>query len=164
MAFIRHKGKTKLMWLKKSDTTREVRDGGLVRINDSGSVAPCANDSTDHAVMGVCRANDTVTDTAFSDGSAGGMAGYVPVEVPVERFVEWLIDLDSDAGALDSDVGRHISVDTTGGNSVNAGDSAGMRADISDSAVPQILVTRIVSASRIIGVLSLSGDAMTFDT
>lgn len=164
MAFIRHKGKTKFMWLKKSDTTREIRDGGLVKINDSGSIAPCQNDSTDHAVMGVARANDTVTDTAFSDGSAGSRPGFIPVEVPVERFVEWLIDVDSDGGAADSDVGRHISVDTTGGNSVLAGDSAGMRVDISDSAVPQVLVTGRISATRIIGVIALQGDATSFDT
>lgn len=145
------------MYFKKSDTAREVRNGGLVTINDSGSVAPLRNDSTDRAV-GVCRVNDTVTDTAFglNDITMGSVQnpGMVPVEVPVENAVEWLIDTDSDAGATDTDLGRYCAIDTTGGNSVSAGDSCGMRIDISDTAIKQIYITGRLSASRVIGVIA----------
>lgn len=165
MAFILHKGKVKTMYFKKDDTTREVRNGGLVVINDSGSVAPPMNDSNDK-IVGVCRANDTVTDSAFNTNGDQGSCpvGFVPVEVAVENFVEYLIDLDSDAGAADSDVGRQVSADTTGGNSVNAGDSAGMRLDISDSASPHVFITGIVSASRVTGVIMPSAITQSFDT
>lgn len=164
MSFIRLRGKTKIMYFKKSDTTREVRNGGLVKINDSGSVAPPQNDSTDR-IIGVCRVNDTVTDSAFNTDGVNPQPGFVPVEVPVENAVEWLIDTDSDAGALDTDIGRYCAIDTTGGGSVNAGDSAGMRVDISDTAVRQIFITGRQSASRIIGVIANSGFVVTkFDT
>ena len=144
MAFIRHKGKTKLMYFK-GDTALQVREGGLVSLTDSATVTPVRNDSTDR-VIGVARRNDTTTDS-----------GLIPIEVPVENNVEWLIDLDSDNGAVDTFVGRYCAVDTAGGASVNAGDSAGMRADISDTAIRQIFITGIVSASRIRGVIAKLG-------
>ena len=137
---IRHRGKTKIMYFK-GDTALQVRDGGLVSLTDSGTVTPVRNDSTDR-VIGVARKNDTTTDSAL-----------VPVEVPVENAVEWLIDVDSDAGASDSDIGRYCAVDTTGGGSVLAGDSCGMRVDRSDTAVRQILITGRISATRGIGVI-----------
>lgn len=151
MAFIRYRGKTKTMYFK-GDTAQEVRQGSLVGITDSGTVVPVRNDSTD-AVLGVAKRSDTLTDSAL-----------VPVEVPVESAVEWLIDVDSDAGAVDSSVGRYVNVDTTGGNSVPAGDSAGMRVDISDSAAPQVFVTGVISTTKIIGVIANTAFHQTFDT
>lgn len=152
MSFVRYRGKTKIMYFKKSDTTHEVRAGGLVSMNDSGSVCPPKNDTTDR-IVGVCQANDTITDTAFNVDNVNPTPGFVPVEVPVENAVEWLIDVDSDGGALDTDIGRYVGMDTTGGASVTAGDSAGMRVDISDTS-RFILVTGRQSGTRIIGVLA----------
>lgn len=149
--FVRHRGKTKIMYFK-GDTAQEVRNGSLVGMTDSGTVVPVRNDSTD-AVLGVARRNDTLTDSAL-----------VPVEVPVESAVEWIIDVDSDAGAVDSSVGRYVNVDTTGGNSVLAGDSAGMRVDISDSVAGQIFVTGVVSTTKVIGVIANTAWHQTFDT
>lgn len=143
MSFIRHRGKTKLMHFK-GDTGFEVRDGGLVSWSDSNTVTRVRNDSTDR-IIGVARRNDTVTDSSL-----------VPVEVPVENAVEWLIDVDSDGGLVDSDVGRYCAVDTTGGNNVLAGDSAGMRIDRSDTGVRAVLITGVVSATRAIGVIARS--------
>src|SRR3990167_9521053 len=94
MAFLRHKGKTKIMHFE-GDTALQVRDGGLVTLTDSGTVSPVRNDSTDRPI-GVARRNDTTTDSSL-----------VPVEVPVENAVEWLVDVDSDGGLVDSDVGRY---------------------------------------------------------
>ena len=140
MAVIRYRGKTKIMYFK-GDTAREVRDGSLVKLSDSGTVVPLRNDSDDR-IIGVARRNDTTTDSAL-----------VPVEVPVEKAVEWEIDVDSDGGAADSDVGRYCSVDTVGGASVNAGDSCATRVDVSDTAIRNIFVTGIISATKIRGVI-----------
>src|SRR3990167_8045800 len=98
MAFVRHRGKTKIMYFK-GDTAEEVRAGGLVMLNDSASLSRVRNDSTNDKIIGVARRNDTITDSAL-----------VPVEVPVESAVEWLIDVDSDAGATDYDIGMYCSV------------------------------------------------------
>jgi hypothetical protein len=141
MAFKRLRGKTKIMYFK-GDTAAEVRDGSLVQLTDSATVAPLDNDSDDR-IIGVARRNDTVTDSAL-----------VPVEVPVENAVEWLIDVDSTGAASDSDVGRYCSVDTAEGNSVNAGDSCTTRADVSDTAIRNIFITGVPDTSHIIGVLS----------
>lgn len=151
MAFRRLRGKTKFMYFE-GDTVLQVRDGSLVSLTDSGTLTPVRNDSTDRPI-GVARRNDTTTDSAL-----------VPVEVPVERFVEWEIDVDSDGGATDSTVGSYCGVDTTGGNSVLAGDSAGMRVDLSDTAVRTIFVTGVISGSKITGVIARLADAIIPDT
>lgn len=143
MAFIKYRGKTKIIYIK-GDTAQEVRDGGLVCWSDSNTVTRVRNDSTDR-VIGVARRNDTTTDSAL-----------VPVEIPVELGVEWLIDVDSDAGLVDSDIGHYCAIDTTGGNSVLAGDSCGMRIDRSDTNVRAVLLTGLVSASKAIGVIARS--------
>ena len=140
MAFKRLRGKTKLMYFK-GDTANEVRDGGLVTVSDSGILRRPNNDSTDR-VIGVARRNDTVTDSLL-----------VPVEVPVENAVEWEIDLDSDGGAADTDIGRYCAIDTLGGNSVSAGDSAGMRADVNDTGIRLIYITGRNGTTKITGVL-----------
>lgn len=153
MAFRLHRGKTKTIWLKK-DTTEQVREGSLLSFNlDSGQLIRVGNDSDDK-VVGVAERNDTLADS-----------GYIPVKVPVERWTEWEADVDSDGGAADSDVGKLVNIDTTGGNSVNAGDSCGMRVDISDSTAGCFLVTKIVSATKVIGVIAGNlADAQVFDT
>lgn len=110
-------------------------------MTDSGTVVPLRNDSTDKPV-GIAKRNDTVTDSLM-----------VPVEVPVEEWVEWEFETDSDGGLADSDIGTSIAVDTTGGGSVNAGDSAGVRLDVSDVTFPLVLVTRRISATKGVGVL-----------
>jgi hypothetical protein len=139
------------MYFQK-DTTEQIRAGGLLTLNDSGQVTRAGNDSDDK-IVGVAVRNDTLADSAL-----------VPVEVPVESAVEWEIDLDSDAGAADSDVGRYVSVDSAGGASVNAGDSCAMRLDISDSTAPQVLVTGIISTTKVRGVIALSAFHITMDT
>jgi len=149
--FRRFRGKTKTMYFK-GDTALQVRDGGLVGLTDSGTLTPLRNDSTDKP-LGVARRNDTTTDSA-----------EVPVQVPVEDYVEWEFDLDSDAGLADSDVGQLVAVDTTGGNSVLAGDSAGMRVDVSDATFPTILITKRISATKGIGVLAKRAGTLIPDT
>ena len=148
-------GKTKIMYFGK-DTTDQIRDGSIVTFNlDSGQVVRVGNDSDDK-ILGVARRNDTLSDS----GGTGG----VPVEVAVESAVEYEVETDSDGGAADSDRGRIVNIDTTGGNSVNAGDSAGMRVDISDSAAGSFLITRVISVTRVRGVIVNTVFHQTFDT
>ena len=137
----RLEGKTKTVYFK-GDTAREIRVGGAVMLSDSASVVPLRNDSSDRFI-GVAKRNDTTSDSAL-----------VPIEVPVEEFVEWEFETDSDGGLADSDVGKYCSVDTVGGGSVNAGDSAAVRADISDTSVRQIFITRRISATKGVGVFA----------
>jgi len=132
------------MYFRKTDTTNQLRDGGLVQLDDSANLEPPRNDTTDR-VLGVCRQNVGLTDSTQLQ---------IPVEVPVENAVEWLVDVDSDAGLVDSDVGRYCAIDTTGGDNVLAGDSCGMRIDRSDTAVRQVFITGRVSASRAIVTLA----------
>ena len=147
MSFIRHRGKTKLMYFKKTDTTAasSLKNGSLVGLTDSGNLTYLANDSTDR-VIGVCRLTVSATDTSSWQG-----VPLVPVEVPVESGVEWLIDTDTDGGALDSDVGRYCAVDTA-----TASDSESTRVDVSDTAQRTVFITGIVSATKVIGVIAKS--------
>jgi len=138
----------------KADTVVEVRDGSLVSITDSGTIVYARNDSTDR-IVGVARRNDTLTE---------GDSALMPVEVPVENAVEWEIDVDSDAGAADSDIGRYCAVDTAGGASVNAGDSCAMRIDVSDTGCPQVFITGRVSASKVRGTIAKTAWVRTFDS
>lgn len=139
------------MYFQK-DTTEQVRVGSLLTFNlDSGRLVRAGNDSDDK-IVGVAMRNDTLADSAL-----------IPVEVPVERWVEWEINTDSDGGAADSDVGKLVNVDTTGGTT--AGDSVSQNVDISDSAGGNVLVTKIISATRIIGVIAgNNADGQVFDT
>ena len=143
MAFVRKSGKTKIMYFN-GDTAKEVRNGSLVMLSDSGTVIRLDNDSSDRPI-GVARRNDT---------AAASKPDKVPVEVPVENAVEWFIDVDSDGGAADSDIGMYCSIDTLGGGSVLAGDSVSMRVDVSDTSVRQIFITGRVSATKIIGTIA----------
>lgn len=147
MSFIRYRGKTKLMYFRKTDTTAasSLRDGSLVGITDSGNLTYLSNDTADR-VIGVCRLRVTATDTSTWAG-----APMVPVEVPVENAVEWIIDTDTDGGALDSDVGRYCAIDTA-----NTTDSESTRVDVNDTAQRTVLITGVVSGTRVIGVLAKS--------
>lgn len=137
------------MWFQK-DTTEQIREGTLLTGNDSGFVTRAGNDSDDR-IIGVAKRNDTLADSAL-----------VPVEVPVENAVEWEIDVDSDAGAADSDVFRYISVDTEGGTT--AGDSVSQNVDISDSTGNTVFVTRVISTTKVIGILGNTISNHNFDT
>lgn len=131
----RYKGKTKVMYFE-GDTALQVREGSLVGFTDSGTVTPLRNDSTD-VPIGVARRSDTITDSSL-----------VPIEVPVEDYVEWEFETDSDGGLADSDVGQCVAIDTTGGNSVLAGDSCAVRVDVSDVTFPTVRITGRISATR----------------
>ncbi|MEK6830166.1 MAG: hypothetical protein AABY15_08685 [Nanoarchaeota archaeon] len=142
MSLIRYSGKTKLMHFDKADTTVRIVDGGAVQFSAAGKLNDLANDSDDR-IFGVCRRT-----MALADTSPDTSGKSVPVEVPVENYTEWLIDTDSDGGASATDVGRYCALDTGDTVNINA------RADVSDSDIPHILITGVVSATKIIGILA----------
>ena len=139
----------------EGDTALQVRDGGAVILTDSATVGPVRNDSSNDRLIGVARRNDTTTDSSL-----------VPVEVPVESAVEWIASTDTDGGAADSDVGRLVTLDTGGGTT--AGDSCALNVDVSDSSTATIsapfFITRVVSATQVIGVLAHTAWHQTYDT
>lgn len=140
MAFVRLRGKTKLMHFKKGDTTHSLRAGGLVRLDDSANLIPLANDSSDFRCLGVCRQTVTITDSTQTS---------IPVEVPIENGVEWLIDTDSDSGASASDVGRFCALDTA-----TVSDSEATRVDVSDTTIRAVFITGVVNGGKVRGVIA----------
>ena len=145
MAFVRHRGKTKLMYFRKTDATAAsiMTAGALVGLTpDSGVLQALLNDSTDKPI-GVARLSIAAADTAGWPG-----APFVPIEVPVENMVEWRVDVDTEGGAADSDVGHHVNVDTG-----EAGDSGGSFVDMGDTFNPILMITGRESATVVFGVL-----------
>ena len=147
MAFKLYRGKTKMMHFRKTDTTlnSSLKDGSLVGLTDSGNLTSLANDTTDR-VVGVCRLTIAATDTSSWPG-----APLVPVQVPIENAVEWRVGTDTGAGAVDSDVGRYCAVDTQ-----EASDSESTLVDISDTNERVFGITRIISGSEVVGVITKS--------
>ena len=145
MAFVRHRGKTKLMYFRNGDTvlTAKISDGSVVTLTaDSGLIRSAANDSTDR-IIGVARLTLAAIDTSSWSG-----APFIPVEVPVENAVEWRIDVDTTGGAADSDIGHYRGIDTE-----EAGDSEALFVDMSDTAVRGVFITGRESATVVFGVL-----------
>ena len=155
MSFVRHRGKTKTMYFRKTDTTlaSALTEGSLVAITDSGNLSHVDNDSLER-VVGVSRITIAATDTSTWPG-----APFVPVEVPVENMVEWRIDVDTAGGAVDSDIGTYIAVDTQ-----EAGDSNATLVDMDDTAPPRVMVTGVESPTVVYGVLVNLGNTYFMDT
>lgn len=130
MAVKRFRGKTKLMYFRKTDTTTQFKDGSFVRLDADGTIGQLLGDSDDH-ILGVCRMAIAAIDTAFVG------APRVPVEVPVEDYVEWDVDMDSDGTAADSDAGSYVGIDTTTDSGLSD------RIDISDTAIRHFLVVGV---------------------
>lgn len=70
-------------------------------------------------------------------------ADLISVEVPLENYVEWEFDTDSDGGLVASDVGGLRDIDTLGRN-----------VDRSVTASKQIRITRLISATKGVGILN----------
>lgn len=144
MAFVRHRGKTKTMYFRKTDTTLSsaLSDGSVVIRTDSGNLSHAHNDSNDQ-ILGVCRLTIAATDTSTWQG-----APFVPVEVPVENAVEWRIDVDTTGSAADTDILGYRGIDTS-----EAGDSLAQFVDMSDTAIRGVFITGRESATVVFGTL-----------
>lgn len=135
MAFIRHKGKTKVMYFPRP-ASQAFTAGALVYFNGSGQVIPA--DSTSGAHAGVIRKTVATTDDDYATADV-----LVPVEVPVERWVEWIVDTSS---AVADDIGTEI--DLTDSLTANRGASS----------KDALLVTGYISASKLIVTILSNAD------
>ena len=135
MSIRRHSGRTKVIHLRKADSVA-IDNAELVKFStaDPGFVAPATGD-THERIIGVSR-DSYASDTGNE---------LVAIEVPLEQYVEWDIDVDSDGGLADTDVGYLRGIDTLGAN-----------LDASSVTLNTFLVVKNPSATRAIGVLTQS--------
>ena len=135
MAFKRYRGKTHIMWFPKTASIGYT-EGDVVSFTSptasTGRVVLWTSDTT-AAVFGVNRSSVASTDTTTND---------IAVEVPDSPYTEWLFDVDSDAGLVDSDVGLYVDVDTNSD------------VDRSSSVDDTVLVTARISASQGVGIFA----------
>ena len=104
MAFIRKKGKTKIMWLPVTTSTA-ITINYLVAFS-SGYLIAATSTTAPSAIAGVLRKTIAATDSDYAT------ARLVPVEVPVEKNVEWEADVTSALAA--TSVGAFFDI-TNGG-------------------------------------------------
>ena len=145
MAFVRYRGKTKLMHFPKNSTDVQLRDGQLVGLTVQGVLTPVIGDTV-VKVLGVCRQNVATIDSTAD----------VAVEVDVEKAVEWIATVDSDGTAANSDVGRFVRVDTGGTGAQDT--SSGLSVDINDCIVTNFCITKVLDTGtdKVIGFISRS--------
>ena len=132
MAFRRFRGRTKLMYFPKK-TAVAISRGRLLKFDNAGFVTGAVGD-TGERLVGISRDSWATTDTGTDP---------IAVEVPIENAVEWEIDTDSDGGATDTHVGSTRDLDTLGAN-----------VDVSASTQKNILITKRVSSTKVIGILT----------
>lgn len=124
MAFTKHKGKTKIVWLPRAASVGAIAKGSIVAFS-GGNVIVATSSTAASAHVGVLRKAIATTDADYA------VARLVPVEVPVERGVEWRGAVTS--GLVAADVG--LWVDLTDGATINRGastyDAAQVRSVIS---------------------------------
>jgi len=100
MAFTRHKGKTKTMWLPVTTSTTFTK-GDIVSWS-SGLLIKATSSTTALSHAGVIKKTIAATDSDYAT------ARLVPVEVPVEKNVVWLADFTS--GLLTTDIGAEVDL------------------------------------------------------
>ena len=134
MSVRRESGRTKLIYLPKTPSIA-IDAGEYLKLNDSGGVRPAIS-AANERIVGASRDSHATSDTTSNP---------IAVEVPIEQWVEWEVDTDSDGGAADSDVGGYRDLDTLGAN-----------IDVSATTDKVFLITRVKSATKVVGVLAKS--------
>jgi len=135
MAFIRHRGKTKTIWVPVTTSTAFTK--GAIVSYSSGYVIPATSSTAALSHVGVIKKTIASTDSDYAT------ARLVPVEVPVEKNVEWIGDVTS--GLVAADVG--LLVDLTDSLTINRGAST----------VDAAMVRGVISSTKGIFVLNLGG-------
>lgn len=107
MAFIRARGRTKLMYFPKTAST-VLTAGDLVALS-SGQLIDATSSTAEH--VGVLRKTTASTDADYASTT------FLPVEVPVELYVEWLADVTASMTAAQ----LGIACDLTDAATVNTG-------------------------------------------
>lgn len=93
MSFIRHRGKTKIMWLPVTPSTA-ISARALVAWS-SGKLIAATSTTAPTSIAGVLKKAIAATDADYA------LDRLVPVEVPVECNVEWECDVTSGLVAAD---------------------------------------------------------------
>ena len=112
MAFIKHRGKTKFVYLPVTTSTA-ITKGTLLTFS-SGLLIAATSSTAAADIVGVIRHTIASTDTDYAT------ARLVEVEVPVERMTEWTADVTS--GLVAADILKEV--DLTDGATVNRGASS----------------------------------------
>jgi len=135
MAFTRHKGKTKTIYVPVTTSTVFAK-GDLVSYS-SGYIIKATSSTTALSHVGVIKKTIAATDADYAT------VRKVPVEVPLEKNVEWIADVTS--GLVASDVG--LLVDLTDAATI----------DRAASTVDAAQVRSVISSTKGTFVLNLGG-------
>lgn len=131
-------GKPVVKHFRKTDTTIRVRSGSAVMLGATGRLLLPNNDSDDR-VLGVALQNihvDADTNALYAVALAG-------------EDIVWEVDVDSDGGAVSSDVGRFVALDTTADTT---GSEVRSQVDVSDSGIPHFMITEVLSGTKVRGI------------
>jgi len=140
--FIKHKGKTKLMYFPIAASVA-IGKGAAVALA-SGTLVAALNDVAVYNVVGVLVKAIATTDSDYA------VAKTVAVEVPVEKNVTWIADINSTLAT--SDVGLYLDF--------NTGDT-GLSLDHGVSILDHALVVQFISTTQGVVVLNCGADAHT---
>lgn len=109
MAFVRHRGKVKTIWMPKQASTAFSK-GDIVAVSDTGStsdvVIPATSSTGATQHVGVINKAIASGDSDYADKSR------VPVLVPLEKNVEWKAPCGG--SAADSDLGDEVDLTDAG--------------------------------------------------
>lgn len=132
---IKHKsGRTKNLYLPKASAVT-IRADGLLKFNGIGGVIMSAGSADTNAQnIGISVDSHATSDTTTN---------LIAVQVPLEFAVEWEFDTDSDGGLTDTMVGTFRDLDTNG-----------THVDVSSQTDNTILVTRVISSTKGVGIIA----------
>jgi hypothetical protein len=142
MAFIRKKGRTKIMWLPWT-TGQTTAKGGLV-VFSSGRLIPATSSTACYSTAGVAVKAITSASDEYTT------ADNIPVEVPIEAGVEW--EAAVTATLVVGDVGLHC--DLTDQSTVSRASST---YDI-------VQITKFISTTKCWCILNIGTGAITGQT
>lgn len=142
MAFIRKRGKTKLMWLPITPSVA-FTEGGLVEFS-SGKLIKATNTAKCHNMVGVIHKTIASTDSDYASDRA------VPVEVPVEKYVEWEASV-TDGALVATSVGLYFDLST---------DDLGLGVDQGASAENVAFCTKFISATKGLFILNIGPESV----
>lgn len=126
MAFSQASGRSYTIWMpKKASTAFAI--GDLVYANGTGEVQPATTSSDDH--LGVCLKTIAATDSDYASTT------LIPLAFPVDD-TEWFVDVGTGT-ATEAIIGTYVDLAAAG------------TADVTASSVDALLVTAVVSGTKI---------------
>ena len=148
MAFIRKRGKTKMMYFG-STASQAIGKGACVALS-SGRLIPAKNDDDPSTIVGVIPAAITSASAAYATAGTP-----VAVEVPVEKNVVWEADLNATGGAsyplTTTDQGTYMDLYT---------DDSGLYVDTNVSTLDTVFCTGYINTLKGEFILNIGPDYM----